>query len=278
MRFGLIVDSHGASLKQGVDFLNNENVDFVLVNGDMQGYSKESNLEQSLRELTESKSDVYVIPGTHEDSLDYNEKMKAITAEFEHIKNNGPSINKTNPNQETVLISYGGSTGKALPQYGSPYIVNPLLDVSKIDTIMELTKNIKEIKDIILQTHEPPKFYGDITGYVSYDGKIYPLAALKSHPIFDELKQYAVIENAGDKSLTDLIEGKGFSEVIPRVVTFGHIHECPEAKEIPTRNKVKPGKKVKNLAINPGPYREGNVAVISVEDNEASYNVKNLKE
>jgi len=272
MKFGLIVDSHGTSLKEAVDFFNNENVDFILFNGDLQGYSKQNNLKESLLELAESNSNVYVIPGSHESAFDYNSAMREITKEFEHIKDKGNGINLTQIDDNTELISYGGCTWSPLK---NPYFINPLLDVSKISVLMYKNKD----KNIILQMHEPPKNYGDVAEFVILEsGARMPLASLKDHPQFEIIKQYAKKENVGDENLEMLIEGK-LTDTMPKVVTFGHIHESYKnlspGQEIPTKREVAPREKVSNLSLNPGPYMEGRLAIVELED-DVSYRLEKL--
>lgn len=265
MKIGVVVDSHGKSLAPAKEFFENEDINAILVNGDFQSYN--GNLE-SILELG-GDTPTYVIPGSHENKYGYNAIMQKAEREYNNIINaqEKKAIQLSN---EILLVLYGGATWA--PKGTNGYTINPLLDVSEIFSRIETQK--PKPKTIVLQMHEPPKDYGDIAQFIIMDdGSVAPLATFKNHPQYEQIKMYTQKSHVGNENLSFLIEDLLSDYNV--VATFGHIHENyqlgPSAQEIPTKREVKEGEKVAKLAVNAGPYMDGFITLIDIENDKTTY-------
>lgn len=269
MKLGCIVDVHGKDLIPAIEKFNEEQIDYLLVNGNLQGYDNKNSFEKAIDTLANNlKCKALVIPGSHESKKQYNAKMKAIVDEFENIID--MNFEKTKAlDSDNVVVSYGGATWTPIQD---AFSINPFSDVSELALQFHKNKN----KNIILQMHEPPKGYGDVAAYFEIDGGKLPLAAFKKHPKYNELKGLATVQSVGDMNLAMLIEGK-LIEKMPMLATYGHIHESHFFQncglEIGTKHDVKIGKKVKHLALNPGPYLEGRFSIVELDEDKAEYSI-----
>ncbi len=265
MKIGFIVDSHGKSLAPAKEFFGDERVDTILVNGDFQSY--DANLE-SILELG-GEIPTYVIPGSHENKNSYNAIMEKAEREYSNIVN-AHKKKTIQLSGEVLLVPYGGATWT--PKGIDAYTNNPPLDISEITARVETQK--PKPKTVILQMHEPPKGYGDIAQFITMkNGSVAPLTAFKNHPQYQQIKTYAQKAHVGNESLAFLVEELMSEYNI--AATFGHIHENyqlgPSAQEIPTKREVKEGEKVNKLAVNAGPYLDGCITMLDINDDGISY-------
>ncbi len=255
MRIGLLTDLHDWTPEPAIEKFNNESLDVILVNGDLS--NNEVILEGILEAFENARAPVYVIPGNYE-------PRNAWKRAFQKAPNNVRDASKLKSYEikGLLFIPYGGADVSPHKDF---FYANPSQDYNKLVEIAEKNKN----KKMVLQSHIPPKGYGDKARFIKTENGILPLAELR----IPGLDQQAVIEHVGDERL------KEFVDKYITLATFGHIHENhsfgPRAQRIPDGNPVREGEPVDRLAINPGPYCEGYLAIIEIDD-KISYKILNL--
>ena len=244
MKIGVFGDLHGKESKGIIDDFNYRRVDLILANGDFVSIENRD-IKGILEEIiSNSNSKVVVIPGDHEEVGEWNLAIRELKKEYDNIVENHK---KRFEFKGYNIISYGG--GSVKPSYAlDTFLRNPIFDIS------ELAILVKDRDNIILQLHEPPKYYGDIACFYRYGRSI------SSAPCEDK---NAIKKHVGDEQLTYFVEGK-FSP-IPRLVVAGHIHEGEDTRELKTRKQTK---EAYNLFVNPGAAMDGKYAIVEVDDSK----------
>ncbi len=223
MKIGTFGDLHGTDPTEIIENFNYEKVDVILANGDFIS-CKNRNLESILESIVgNSNSLVVIIPGNYEEKLEWRDAIKKLEKEYNNVIDNHK---KKFEFQDYTIVSYGGGTIK-------PSCATEIFWINPTNEVNELVPKMMS-KKTILQLHEPPKYYGDLTRW----------------------------GHVGNEWLTYLIEGE-LEAPKPRLVVAGHIHEARTVMRVGDRKKVN---EAYNLFINPGAAKDGHYAIIEIDD------------
>lgn len=252
-KIGVISDIHGKDVSKAVEIFREENVDFILSNGDYvhagwkygrddEEYLKE--IESAISGLASYGKDIFVIPGNHEPKTHYSAVMESVCKKFPNVKD----MTKTDVYliDEFAIVPYGGST---LTGYGADSFINdPAEDAEHLAKLFEDNSGRK----IIFQSHEPPREYGDRTFHAGSIGNI---------------------------ELAVLIEG-GYGNPLPFLAVAGHIHEShvfrSPGKSMPDRSDVGENEHVSNLSLNASAYKDGRLGIVEIDGDKVSYRIREV--
>ncbi len=276
MRLGVITDGHGKDVNPALEQFDLEKVDAILVNGDMQSYNYgEHDFRTSLRYFANNtNATVLIIPGNHEVRSTYYKVLKEME-DHKHIID-------LHSRKEYVLegiafVGYGGSSliPAVIPEHES-------FRTGSLDDVFNLSDRLRKHsgKKTVLQMHEPPFGYGDIAHfYESQDGSSRIPAEYAIRQYGRDIEPHCKKEHVGNESLKELIEG-GYGNPKPTLATCGDIHESHKflspGQEIGTKREVREEENVSHLALNPGAYKDGRIAIVQLGDG-VSYRIKQME-
>jgi len=262
MKIAALADMHGKSISKIARKLEFEDLDVIMVNGDIGGCSDDS-FEKVLGPLCRLDVPVLIKAGNMDNGNTFNDTMRKLMKKYHNLVNM-----EVRGYFDLLDVEVISSDRLLKNSFHSPQI--------------RITKFLGEGYEslgipMIVQSHEPPYGYCDATcrdlfyfcrkmfdneqdSSVTYDPDNCNLALNFNH--------------VGNKELT-----KAIHRYKPTAVVFGHIHEnnslAPPAMEIGTGKPIKPGEIVKSLALNCGPASDGYYALLNVgRDGSVSYEMK----
>lgn len=253
-KIGVISDIHGKDVSKAVEIFREEDVDFILANGDYVNavwkYGRDdakylSEIESAISGLASCGKDVFVIPGNHEPKTHYTSVMEKVCERFPNVKD----MAKTNVylKDEFAIVPYGGSTLKGFG--ADSFTHDPAEDTERLAKLFEDNCG----KKIIFQLHEPPREYGDFTFHAGSIGSI---------------------------DLTVLVEG-GYGNPVPFLAVAGHIHEShlfkSPGKSMPECADVREDEQVSNLSLNASAYKDGRLGIVEIDGDRISYTIRKVE-
>jgi len=252
-KIGVISDIHGKDVAKAVEVFREEDVDFILSNGDyvnsMWKYGRDDEkylkeIESAISGLASYGKDVFVIPGNHEPRTHYTTVMESVCKKFPNVRD----MTKTEVflKDEFAIVPYGGTSMKMFGP--DSFSHNTSEDAQYLAKLFEDNFD----KKIIFQSHEPPREYGDCTFHAGSNGSI---------------------------DLAVLIEG-GYGNPMPFLAVAGHIHEShafkSPGKSMPECADVRENEQVSNLSLNASAYKDGRVGIVEIDGDNVSYRIRKI--
>ena len=262
IKIGALSDIHGDDISKIAEDFEDEDLSAVLVNGDICNSSVKK-LEKILKPLSALSVPVLVRTGNMDSSSTYTEAMTKVMKNYHNI------IDMERKNQFDIN--------------GVKVILSEMLEedfkLSHQSAIIDFLGGTytPTLGPMIVQAHEPPYGYGDVTDKeIFYMCKRMLKVGSSDSETYDPDNWLLTLgfNHVGKKELTEKIH-----KYKPTAIVFGHIHEnneiAPPALEIGTGIPVKPGETVKSLALNTGPAQDGCYAILTVDDGKVSYQLGN---
>lgn len=308
-KYGVISDIHQnpGILPKTLETLKNQGIDKLLVNGDIGTMAE--NLKDSqnftayiLDNIAKSGIEAYIQPGSHE-------TIGAFEPVMEYFKDKNSNIidTKENPKLESKDHSLVFLPGSDWNVQGGEYTLiddeNIQTGLYKIPTnngdqiryfknMNDLEKQLKDPERTISVCHVPRKFNSENCVDEAYfaetsEGGVVPGMVLENQikqqfgkdlP-FKKIQEIAnangynfKTENKGNEDLKNLYEKLGITKAVS-----GHFHESGHRANDSKGNPVEQGKYTNDLFWNSGYLDAGQTGILSVKDNQASYQNINVK-
>ncbi len=299
--YGVISDVHGVNINlvsRAFDYLKNEEVDGVVLNGDIIGERSGINPINYFTKVLEiaKKSDLktYVLPGSHEEVKIFEPIIEHFSNKYDSIINTLkiPKIEK----KEFDLVFLPGSDWRAGNARDQGYSLetennsglyknekDEYLRVINMHCLEELVTNPDKT---VLFSHVPAKFNVPETVDVAkfYETKenfkfghdICEAGSVFPEPVgYNLLIQGAPVEfkeeNRGNEKLKRIFEEVGITKNIT-----GHFHESAGNANDLKNEKVKPKKYNSELFLNASCLDNRILSVVSIDEDNISYTVEKI--
>ncbi len=293
--YGILSDLHEINtylVSRTFQYLKDENVDGVILNGDIVGKRSVSNPVDYLAKILDiakkSELETYVLPGSHEEFELFEPILNYFANKYKNIKNTRE--NKKIEKEEFDLIFLQGSDWRIGNAVKNGYSLQTENKTGVYDNedgyicftnMHDLEELVKNPESTILFSHVPAKFNGpetvDIAEFYEVKenfkigNKIYRVGSVFPENVgYHFLTQGAPVEfkkeNRGNEELKKIFEEIGITKNIT-----GHFHESAGNANNLKNKKIKPKKYNSELFLNASYLEKRKLSIVSIDGEYVSY-------
>lgn len=264
--FGIISDVHGNVENTRKIVLNFEDVDAIILNGDINSRKTDNlSITNVLDEIRKVDKDIFVMPGSHESKFLYESNVEA----FEEYGITDMQIQRKTKYNGIDIVSLPGSDWLVK---GGEYLINK-------EFIEHLYEYIEDSDRTFLVSHIPAyrlldkANFGEVKEAFKFQGHDFKKGSVvlpETVKYFEKLGKKIELKNEhrGNKTLKEVIDKNRI-----KFMVSAHIHEDGRKGVNRYGAYVPENEYSDTLYFNPGPAEDGYAGIYFLEDGKAAYDL-----